>query len=109
LLCSAAGLAFNSFPIPDRGVPDSTVGLSKLACDIFHQCADGKSVVIHYRAGIGRSGVVAAAVPMHSGFEVKEAFHKISNARGVNVPDTEEQALWVNNNKEIIRKCHVPV
>jgi protein-tyrosine phosphatase len=108
-LCLAAGLAFNSFPIPDRGVPDSALALSKLAYEIYHRCTEGKSVVIHCRAGIGRSGVVAAAVLMHSGFEVKEAFHKISNARGINVPDTEEQALWVNKNKEIIRKCHVPV
>ena len=108
-LCFAAGLEFNSFPIPDRGVPNSAVGLSKLACEIYHRCTEGKSVVIHCRAGIGRSGVVAAAVLMHSGFEVKDAFHKISNARNINVPDTEEQALWVEKNKEIICNCHVSV
>jgi protein-tyrosine phosphatase len=106
-LCISTGLAFNSFPIPDRGVTDSVIALSRLACEIYHRCVEGKSVVIHCRAGIGRSGVVAAAVLLHSGIDVKEAFQRISSARGVSVPDTDEQSLWVEKNKEIFCKCYM--
>ena len=106
-LCSVAGLTFESFPIPDRGIPESESALSKLVCDIYRQCAGGNSVVVHCRAGIGRSGLVAAAVLMHTGVDVKGAFQKASNARGVSVPDTDEQALWLEKNREVFCRRYV--
>jgi protein-tyrosine phosphatase len=105
--CSAASLTFDSFPIPDRGVPLSVNALSKFACDIYHRCAVGKSIVIHCRAGIGRSGLVAAAVLMHSGISAEEAIQRISQARGVSVPDTDEQALWIEKNKNEFSNCYL--
>ncbi|MEZ5300547.1 MAG: hypothetical protein R3F11_07800 [Verrucomicrobiales bacterium] len=55
----------------------------------------GRSVVFHCRAGIGRSSTMAAAALTCFGIGADEAFARISEARGLQVPDTDEQIDWV--------------
>jgi protein-tyrosine phosphatase len=105
--CETAGIRFHSFPIPDRGVPSSAEALSKLACQLYHFCAGGKRTAVHCRAGIGRSGLVSAAVLLHCGLGVDEALAAISKARGVTVPDTAEQVQWLTANQAILSECHL--
>ena len=76
-----AGLDFEKFPIPDRGVPTS------LRC--------GRSVGIHCRASIGRAGLVAVGTLVSLGVGEDDAWQRASVARGRQVPDTDEQRLWV--------------
>lgn len=98
------GMEFVSFPIPDRGLPGSVLDFNTLTKKLYHEIAGGKNTVIHCRAGIGRTGVVAAGVLIHCGFEPDEAFSHISNKRGVRVPDTREQRDWlISNYNEITR------
>jgi len=106
-LCGAASIAFHAFPIPDRGTPSSVSALSKLACNLYHSVADGHGVAIHCRAGIGRSGLVAAAVLMHGGHSMERALSQISKARGVPVPDTPEQAEWLRTHRAAIGQCRL--
>lgn len=105
--CDAAGIRFHSFPIADRGVPASVENLSRLACRLYHSCAGGSFATIHCRAGIGRSGLVSAAVLLHCGFNVRDAFSAISKARGVQVPDTSEQSEWLSRHQAAIARCHL--
>ncbi|HET6648210.1 MAG TPA: protein-tyrosine phosphatase family protein [Pyrinomonadaceae bacterium] len=105
--CEAARLRFHSYAIPDRGVPASADTLSKLACYLYHLCAGGACAAIHCRAGIGRSGLVSAAVLLHCGFSVADALARISKARGVAVPDTPEQAQWLIDNHATLITCHI--
>jgi len=100
--CRTARLAFASFPIPDRGVPADAFELSTFSRKIYFRCAAGESTAIHCRAGIGRSGLVAAAVLLHGGSSVDDAFLKIGAARGVPVPDTAEQAQWLRDHADVI-------
>jgi len=92
--CRGRGIAFLSFPIPDRGVPDVREArhvASTLALDI----TNGRSVAIHCRAGIGRASLMAGCVLVCSGLEACEALELIRDARGLPVPDTEEQRDWL--------------
>ncbi len=107
-LCEKHGLHFISFPIPDRGLPASVLDFSALARSIYHETAGGKNSVIHCRAGIGRTGLLAAGVLLHAAFDVNEAFEHISKRRGIEVPDTEEQREWLASNFEEIVKREEP-
>ncbi len=90
-LCLARGIDFLSFPVPDRGVPDRHDALTFLR----QVRGAGKPVAFHCRAGIGRSSMMAAAPLALDGLDADEAFVLIRSARGVAVPDTEAQRLWV--------------
>ena len=59
-ICEKQGIQFISFPIKDRGVPSSLEDTAQLTDYLRKQLATGKKVVIHCRAGIGRSALVAA-------------------------------------------------
>jgi protein-tyrosine phosphatase len=93
-MCRAADIDFISFPIADRGVPESLRETDRLVREIAAALAAGKAVVVHCRAGIGRSALIAACVLVRGGYTVDAAFATIAQARGVEVPDTEAQRAW---------------
>jgi protein-tyrosine phosphatase len=94
-LCRSSGIEFVSFPIPDRGVPEVGSYVSQIANSIANGIADGRSIAIHCRAGIGRSSMIAACVLICSGIEASDALARIKAARGLTVPDTDEQREWI--------------
>jgi protein-tyrosine phosphatase len=94
-LCRAAGIDFLSFPIPDRGIPTSLQEARVLAETLCSLGKEGQAVAIHCRAGIGRSSIVAGAALILSGLSAPEAVAAIGKARGLNVPDTDEQLQWL--------------
>lgn len=94
-LCVRMGMTFDRFPIPDRGVPDSHAVVRAIGMQYFEAMSAGQGVVIHCRAGIGRSALMAAAVLFHNGHDAEAALERIASSRGVPVPDTKEQRDWV--------------
>jgi protein-tyrosine phosphatase len=93
-LCQASAIEFISFPIPDRGVPETRHAM-EIASTIANGITNGRSIAIHCRAGIGRSSVIAACALICSGIEARAALALIKEARGVSVPDTEQQRDWI--------------
>jgi protein-tyrosine phosphatase len=93
--CRLGGVEFISFPIPDRSVPDSADAFEGLLDRVDKQLREGRGVVVHCRAGIGRSSLIAASLLMRCGLSVAEAFDLLAAARGFPVPDTPEQREWV--------------
>jgi protein-tyrosine phosphatase len=94
-LAREQGLEFHSFPIPDRGVPESRVQTAELVGVLEKALASGRNVAVHCRQGVGRSALIAASLLAAAGQEAEQAFLSIERARGAPVPDTAEQREWV--------------
>jgi hypothetical protein len=101
-LCRQHAIEFVSFPIPDRGVPLQPAALA-LARLLASGISAGRSAVVHCRAGIGRSSVIAACALICLGTGPDRAFDLIARARGLDVPDTGEQRAWVKGFAEWMR------
>ena len=93
--CHRAGVAYLSYPIPDRETPASTSSFTAFVNQLRRELHAGRSVAVHCRASIGRSSLLLAAVLCGEGFTPQDAFQRLSAARGVQVPDTPEQVHWV--------------
>jgi protein-tyrosine phosphatase len=90
-----AGIEFHQFPIADFGVPERSA-LRPLVETLVEALNAGRHVAIHCRGGIGRSSLVAAAVLVRLGAAPDDAWATISAARGVPVPETEEQRAFLS-------------
>lgn len=87
------GLEFLSVPIPDLAVPSDD--LSEPSAWIRAHLSRGGHVLVHCRAGVGRSSLMAAAVLVDEGFDPEAAWAALSRARGMAVPDTGGQRRWL--------------
>lgn len=96
-LCRAHNISFISFSIEDLGVPASRTEALNLVSMIERLLVAGHRVVIHCRGGIGRSGLIAASVLVSSGIEPDTAIRRVSDARGLSVPETAQQIQWVRD------------
>jgi len=94
-LARQAGLTYVSFPIPDRDAPAADAPVTELVGHLEGLLVAGQFVVVHCRAGIGRSSLLAAAVMVREGLGPDDAWERISAARGYPVPDTEVQRAWL--------------
>jgi len=94
-LCKAAGIGFINFPIADRGIPKDNDNTDQLINNLAVKLNEGTSIVIHCRMGIGRSSIIAASILLHTGEGTDSILHNISEIRGLKVPDTEKQVIWL--------------
>ena len=95
-LCRAHGIEFTSLPIADRGAPASFAEAILLARRLAHAIEAGGTVGVHCRAGIGRSGMIAASVLIALGHPEEQALAAVAAGRGLNVPETPEQKAFVS-------------
>ena len=91
------GMSFLSFPIPDRGVPESSQAAVSLTKEVAKLLEEGNTVAIHCRQGIGRSGMIAVAVLMTLGVALEKALQDVSAARGAPIPETPAQLDWLRH------------
>ncbi len=93
--CDKLGLGFISFPVLDHGVPDSVRKTRHLAGRLARELKNGRSILVHCFAGLGRSPLIAACTMIHTGTPPQLAMERLSSARGFQVPETREQRHWV--------------
>lgn len=96
-LCQSYGMEFHNVVVSDMQTPSSSHEFLACVCYLLEQLAQDKSIAIHCRIGIGRASVLAACILVAQGSSVDEAFARISQARGLPVPDRPAQVTWVRN------------
>ena len=94
--CSKNGITYESFPIPDHDIPSSYENVRTLVEALSKDLVAGKKVAIHCHGGVGRSALLAACTLCVMGMPVDRAFELIGRARGLRVPATELQRVWVD-------------
>ena len=91
----AHSMRYVSLPIPDRETPPSQKAAITVARQLADELERGHNVVVHCRQGIGRSASIAALVLAVGGLGPEDALRRIRDARGLEVPETEPQRVWV--------------
>ena len=102
LSATSLGINYLNVPIKDRSVPKDVSMFTSAIHEAHSQIVEGHNLVAHCRAGIGRSGIFTAMILIHAGYAVAEAFELVSSARGISVPDTEEQIEWVHSHADSV-------
>ena len=93
--CAAAGVQFLRGSVPDRGVPANRTEFAGVVSAVVAGVNRGGVVAIHCRQSVGRAPLLAIAVLKAFGVSVADATTRVSVARGVQVPETKEQAEWL--------------
>ena len=93
-VCASAEIRFHRHPVGDRGIP-LRAPFDAFIDTLVPILREGGFIAVHCRAGIGRSTVVAAALLIRLGVSAQDALFLISNARGFDVPDTEDQLDFI--------------
>jgi protein-tyrosine phosphatase len=91
------GLGFLSLPVQDREVPASESEVTAMLARLHEILSSGRSAVFHCRQGVGRAGLLASCMLVFEGKPPLEAIQVVSQARGVEIPETPDQRAWVLN------------
>lgn len=94
-LCAANHITFLHFPIANSQCPTDAAAFRQLVTTLYQQLQDGKRIAIHCRAGIGRTGVLAACILKQAGYDTASAVQLLSHARGFPVPETDAQYAFI--------------
>ena len=91
---AAFGLESMHLPITDGGVPTDPDAFRTLVMTVLGHARDGENVVIHCRAGLGRTGLLAAACLVAVGVQPEDAIG-IVRATRKNTIETLQQEAYV--------------
>lgn len=93
--CTAHAIEFLSLPVPDLGAPRDAAKFVTAATNLARLLREGKHIAVHCRQSVGRSGLLAVSVVVALGLKLGEAVETVSKARGVQVPETPTQLMWL--------------
>lgn len=91
----AAGLEWTHLPIPDYGVPDATFMGGWRRLDLARRLRTGESWAIHCRAGLGRTGTIAALLLVENGASAADAIAHIRLEHNPAAVETEAQEAFL--------------
>jgi atypical dual specificity phosphatase len=100
-----------SHPIADFGVPDLST-MERIAADVAAALAEGRTLYLHCRAGIGRTGMVAACLMVSAGMTAEQALAQLAAKWQVvdkrhaepNTPETEAQREFVRRWQQHVQR-----
>jgi len=94
-LAEKIDLRFLSYRIPDAHIPQDPASFREFVAGLADRLLAGERIGIHCRGSIGRATVTAACALIHLGWPPMAALAAIERARGLTVPDTQEQEDWI--------------
>ncbi len=80
-VAEAQGIKSIRFPIKDRSIPTSIDDFINLINNILKLVKEGQTVVIHCKAGLGRTGTVTACCLVALGYLADEAIATVRQTR----------------------------
>jgi len=98
--CEDLSIEFINFHIQDHNTPQFFVPFNQLIEQLVSRIELDKNLAIHCYAGIGRTGLVAASILIKMGMQVDEALIKLSQIRGLRVPETIQQISWLHHHAD---------
>lgn len=94
-LAKKIGMEFLSFSIPDVHIPPDTATFRRFVVGLAQRLRKAEHIGVHCRGSIGRATLIAACTLIHLGWQPRAALKAIATARGLAVPDTQEQEDWI--------------
>ena len=89
---AAAGLGFVHLPIPDFGVPDATFEMGWSVAALADRLRRGEVVALHCRAGLGRTGTIAARLLVEvAGLDAEAAVARVRRDHAAEAVETAAQ------------------
>ncbi len=90
----ARGMAWLHLPIPDGGTPDAAFDAAwpAAAARLHAWLRDGRSVLLHCRGGLGRTGTVAARLLVELGTPPEDAAAAVRAARAGTIENAAQLA-----------------
>lgn len=89
-MSKAFGIEFKEFPIADMSIPGAQ-RFMKFIEELYGRTNELDRMLIHCRAGIGRSSLIALGLMTRHGFVLKESVELVSRIRGYDVPQSRSQ------------------
>lgn len=89
------GLEWTHLAIPDYGVPDKDFIAGWRKLDLARRLREGENWAIHCRAGLGRTGTVAALLLVENGAEAADAIAQIRREHDAAAVETEAQEAFL--------------
>ena len=97
VLARQLGMQFLHHPLPDHEIPPDIHAFRAFVGDLARRIRAGEHIGLHCWGSIGRAVVTAACTLIHLGWSPGKALAAVEDARGLPVPDTEEQERWILN------------
>jgi len=90
LISTKIGIDFRAFPIVDSSIPGASNFIGFIE-ELYVQTKEVNRMLIHCRAGIGRSSLIALGLMTKHGLNLKESIELASKVRGIDVPQSFSQ------------------
>ncbi|MDZ7727109.1 MAG: hypothetical protein U5Q44_02330 [Dehalococcoidia bacterium] len=93
--CREHGIRYANLPIANLGVPEVEAALPRLQ-GWLEALREGTGVAMHCFGSVGRGPTLVHGLLVLEGVPPAEAWHRVQQARGREVPDTHKQRQWVH-------------